>query len=261
MKVLRYKDYDPKKVKYPCLVSIKMNGNWGRRYGASKGWFSRQAKPYHGLDAIDKSLEGIKTTLDGELLVFGVDFETSNGLIRNHSKVENPMFLIFDAPHINKPFKERIELLGNSRKLATLDHVHVIVHFNVNNEVELDQFYLASIAAGCEGIVICDPEAYYTHGRSYAKMKRCPVLRTEVLIISCYEGKGKMEGMLGGFHCELEDGTRVKVGGAQKGMWNYEERFRLWHSNDKFSGKQIRVTYKAKTKYGSLQQPKFEAFI
>lgn len=251
--IQQLKDYEPKRLSFPCLGQVKLDGIFGRWQPDKREFFTRQGNKIKGLDHLIDQLEGFPGPLDGELVIPGMDFFTMNGLIRSFRDIPQCKFYVFDRPGPER-YKTRQQFYYDSELLIDLpDVVRVKAHLLTNTR-EVDAFYERVLHHGHEGAVYKQADALYRNGKHYQYMKRVPVKTVECEIIGSYEGKGKLEGMLGGFVVLYKD-KPVKVGGGP-GV-DYAVRTMMWKERDIYPGHMMKVQYKKETAKGSLRSPQF----
>jgi len=241
-------DLDESRIVLPCYISPKLDGVRGHD---DNGMFFRSGKPILGVDHIYNAVKDLGIRLDGEMLVPGMSFQKSSGLIRSHNATPDAHFYVFDYYNTSDIFSNRIEVMNQIEVLST--KIHVITHHLVKTLKELYHYHNNYISMGLEGSVIKTPYHIYQFRQSWDWMRIVPLHSVDVVVLSMYEGKGKYVDMMGGVRCEGE-GVKVKVGTG----FNDSDRALYWHDPHGLVGKTIRVTYKEKTKDGSLRHPAFD---
>ena len=250
--IQQLKNYDEKKMKYPMYGQVKMDGIFGRWDPSTKRFFTRSGNIISGLKHLQAELYMLDIPLDGELVIPGLDFFTMNGLIRSFKETPDCKYYVFDAPS-NLPYADRVDVY---QKLYDPERLHpLVVPMKIHvleHQIDTVQFYKKVIAAGHEGAVYKDPRSFYTHGKHWHNMKDVPTKTCECLVLSAYEGLGKLKGMLGGFVVDF-NGIKVKVGGGP-GITE-DARARVWLERDSFIGKSLKCQYKRLTPSGSMRSP------
>lgn len=247
-KLMRPYDFDIKHLVLPCYISPKLDGV---RAHDDEGMFFRSGKPIFGVDHIYNAIKDLPMRLDGEMLIPGLPFQESAGLIRNYDATPNAELYVFDYYNTPDSFLNRV---GNLKLIKVLsDKVHIITHTQVNTLEELYRYHNNYVTLGLEGSVIKTAHHTYQFKKSWDWMRLVPVHSIDVVPYDMYEGKGKYVGMMGGVQCRGE-GVEVKVGTG----FNDDERMKYWLNPPLIIGKTIRVTYKEKTKDGSLRHPSFD---
>jgi len=235
----------------PCFSSIKYNGNRGTYRNGQI--YSREGRVYKGLDHIIKELKGGQA-VDGELLVPGVPFDVSSGMVRDDNPSPMVVFYAFDLPDSALPFDKRyLQLLQYTKKFTSIvpvEHKVLIYRHQVHEE------YRKALAEGHEGVVIKGFHHYYQHGYSYHWMKIKPVFSAEVKVKSVYIGSGKYSGMLGGVHVDFK-GVDVKVGSGFSDL----ERIRFWKDRKSIVNRTVVVEFSEVNKSGSMRHPRFNKVL
>jgi len=160
--------------------------------------------------------------LDGELWV-GRDNFQQMGCVRKKIPINeewmNVKYIVYDVPDVNKPFCERLKILKDLVKknktrweilrkkldspMNTMDCPIVLARqVTVKSHDHLDGIYKKIINNGGEGIMIKDPGSLYEDKRSNYMLKYKPSFDEEAIIVDYKHGKGKYEGILGGFICK-----------------------------------------------------------
>ena len=206
------------------LWSEKYDGYRSRYMGATTSEFvSRANNIFTGVpDWFIKAMPpGIN--LDGELWIGRNKFEAT-GVVRK-TKNKDPKewiqvkYVVYDLPDEEGTFEERVKkmqkIVKDTRSRWNIIRKKLPEPFCnvesplimakqkvVNSQEELDIEYQEIIRNGGEGIMIRHPNSPYKDGRSDDLLKIKPTFDEEAMIIGYKEGKGKYEGMLGGFICE-----------------------------------------------------------
>ncbi len=97
--------------------------------------------------------------------------------------------------------------------------------FQASSAKEPDQFFDAAQARGNEGLMIKDPESFYTPGRrgkSWLKLKR-ELATLDVVVTAAEYGHGKRIGVLSDYTFAVRDGDRLlDIGKAYSGLTDAE---------------------------------------
>ena len=270
--IMLVKNFNPKKIKYPCLAAVKKDGVRAREIGEE--FISRPGNKLIGMDHITDDLKYFAHELDGELVVPGKIFDVASGLIRSNDPTPNAVYWIFDIPSVIGTKLERYKELKKYENLFS-EHIKIIPHVMIQNKEQLDNFYELALYNGEEGIVIYDPDSLYEDGRTNAWMRMVPLEQADCKVIGFYEGKGKHEFSLGGIIVDYK-GHEVKVGtGFKEKDWDslsgkqkekegdkltYTDKLRqyIWNNKQKFFEVIAQCEYKEETKAGSMRQPRFK---
>jgi hypothetical protein len=253
-----------KKEKFqPGYVSIKRNGIHAIYDPSINEFYTRTPRVIVGLDHLKEQLRPngpLVYPLVGELILPGVDFETTSGLIRNGLPTPGVVFRVFNIIMPEIPFKDRLTsmqqlgpLFRSSKSLALEPMTYVSTY------EELLVYYSKAVYAGEEGVCIINPHHIYQPGkRTWDWMKLIPEISIEVTIVDVVGGtKGKKyENSLGHFVCMLED-KRVFNVGIFKGFTD-SWRQQVYDNKQKYVGKEATVEFKTYSKYDIPVQPRFK---
>lgn len=121
-------------------------------------------------------------------------------------------FAIFDVPQSDKSFRQRIFLAQEWFKLHPSDYAVVIEQIPINSEDQLQQEQQRISQLGGEGLIIRDPNAHYSAGRSGSIFKIKPYQDDEAIVIAHLNGKGQNTGCLGALLVQKADGITFKIG-------------------------------------------------
>jgi len=246
--VMLAKLFEKNRVRYPCFGSPKIDGV--RAKFKNGIFYSRKGHPYKGLIHLTDELMSIREELDGELIVPGLTFQQSSGLIRNDNLTLNAEFRIFEVPTAKVSFIERLIMIDDIHLIG--DHVIKVPHTILHSEDEVFEFYQTCRNVGYEGAVIKPIDYEYKGTRSYDWMKIKPKENKDVVVISVYEGKGKYLGQMGG--ATVDFNGRNDVGGG----WSDKQRKDFWENPKLILGKCIEVSYMELTDGGNFRHANFE---
>jgi DNA ligase 1 len=126
-----------------------------------------------------------------------------------------------NAATIDKPFKERLEILQSVVKEKERELVLAKGKI-ISAEVEAKKFYEESLKAGNEGVMIKDLEAKYTPGgRVTAWIKFKPIMKElDLVVVEAEWGEGKRSTWLTSFTlaCQNDDGEYLEIGKVGTGL-------------------------------------------
>lgn len=244
--LMRPYDLDEKHLHFPCFISPKFDGV--RAYRSPDGMIFRSGKPIYGISHIGRFAP---VGLDGELLIPGMPFAESAGLIRSFNSTPDAYFYVFDTTADPDIFERRYYRLANTKFISS--KIRIIQHTLVHDEAELLTHHEKYLAAGFEGSVVKSPNHLYRGMKDWAWMRMVPVKSVDLVVIGIYEGKGKQAGMMGGIICQGQ-GIKTNVGTG----FDDDTRKRYWEEHSRIVGKMVKINYKEKTKAGSLRQPSFD---
>jgi len=247
------KNYDPKKVQYPVIAQEKKDGIFGRWCSKSQNFYTRAGNRVQGLEVLISELKGYPD-FDGELLIPGLPFFESSGLLRSFKSTPDCKFYVFDMPVPEDTFITRLQDYHELLNDSNLPHIRPISGKFCDSEAIIEEFYWQTLELGAEGIVSKAPYTKYYDGKKWAVQKRVPAKNAECRITGFVEGGKSFEGMLGSFLVDF-NGVEVKVGNGS-GM-THELRQKVWDNPDKYLGQSLKLEYKGLTARGSMRSPKF----
>jgi len=247
----------------PCVAQPKLDGfrlqiHYDNRRNANKYWFySRNlhdmSEMFPDIVASLSSLKAQTLIAEGEAIAFDentgsfVPFQETVKRKRKHGIEEAaaayPLKLfLFDILYydgeslLNKAHATRRELL---KKVLTTHHsqiINIIDEESINSAHELEEYFLANIAAGLEGVVVKKPSSHYQPGKrnfNWIKLKYHAEHQLEdtldVVVLGYYYGSGKrasfgIGAFLVGIYNSHKDRfeTIAKVGtGLKDADWRY----------------------------------------
>ena len=215
------KELQGDKVPLGWFLSEKFDGYRARYDHEKKCFTSRAQKGFNAPDWFKEAMIPIHN-LDGELWVGRENFQEM-GVVRkktpNPEEWMNVKYVVYDLPEYKGGFKKRIEVLKELVRLNNFRWDAVKQTFPepfCNIECPLimaDQIEITSmgqfkglyeklVAEGAEGVMIKHPESVYEDKRSNYLLKYKPNFDAEAIIMDYSKGKGKYDGMLGGFVCK-----------------------------------------------------------
>lgn len=139
------------------LVQAKLDGMRCLAFVKSTGeveLISRTGKKIENMMHIEKELStlGIDIILDGELYIYGENFQTNMSYVKKYQvgKSERIIFNVYDVVDKNAPYIERTEIL------KTIDSTSVqrLPYFQVFKEDEIVEFFKQFIREEYEGLMV-----------------------------------------------------------------------------------------------------------
>ena len=198
-------------------------------------------------------IQGLPTyALEGELWAGRNCFEYTSSIVlrqQPHSGWLELQFAIFDLPIQDKTFQHRIDKVRQWFNAQPSQYAFVIKQTKVRSEQHLQQEQKRITKLGGEGLIIRDPNAYYSSGRSQSIFKIKPFYDDEAVVIGHLNGKGQNHGRLGALLVQNSAGLSFKIGTG----FNQNERI-----NPPAIG--TTITYKYNGFYQS-GLPKFPVFL
>jgi DNA ligase-1 len=190
-------------------ISEKLDGV--RAYWDGKRFLSRYGNVFHAPKWFTKGLP--KVALDGELWAGRGNFQDVTGIVRSHAggdRWKAVKYLVFDAPDFKGGFEDRLAYVKKVVKKAP--YAQAVKHYRCKGPGHMHNELKAVEARGGEGLMIRMPGSAYERKRSRVLLKVKTFHDSEATITGYYPGKGKHEGVIGGFFVETEDGVPFKVG-------------------------------------------------
>jgi DNA ligase-1 len=199
--------------------------------------------------------------LDGELIVGSPTspdaFRVSTSGVMSAEGEPQFTFHVFDH-FSDKPFHVRLDTAREIVKDFMDSRVVIVPHVFVINDEQLELYESQLLEEGYEGVMLRCPGGVYKQGRSTVKegllLKVKRFVDNEATIIGYVEGEGKLEGMLGKFVCQTEEGVVFGVGSG------YSEALRqeLWSVRDEMIGQLLKFKH---FEVGAKDAPRFPTFI
>jgi DNA ligase-1 len=250
-------------IDYPVLVEPKFDGV---RVIAVKengvvSLMSRSGIPFENFEDIRAALtERMKddTVFDGEVVAKlkpgEIVSEAFSRLMKrarasrgkNIDAAPDIAYHVFDFISVQGWHSQKFEITNSVRSMTAgymintyfdgCDLVKMTDGHIVADAKALEKFYLEQVENGLEGIIIKDPEAYYTFKRSKAWLKLKPFDTLDLEIYGAVEGEGKYSGTLGALLAQTSYRTgilRTSIGSG----FSDTERHELWerHLADELS--------------------------
>lgn len=276
-------------------------------------WLSRESKPLPALEWMNSELgnawtqdawrwflrqagyEGVGLMIDGEVMVKGVDFNTSSGLIRTkwlkpsneefaecypgrgkkvpfwveRSRLQVVVYGIVDMTTIADPKAEGpihsvtrlkaeaiVPLL--QKYFPEIDWVLSESHTVFDLE-SLQNLYEEKRADGHEGLVVKDPLGRWKRGKKSGMWKMKPSEEADGHVVRPIWGTDGLanEGMVIGFDVMLENGMEVSATNISRALMS-EFTANVKSDPDYYKGWACQITYMEETPDGSLRHPSFD---
>lgn len=253
-KVMLVKDFDPKKWHKKGYISWKHDGIRAFYYPGESKLISRSGKQIYGMDHIVDELKDQGHVIDMELMVPGLEFNKASGIVRNHSATPQVHAQLFDVPSLDNYLLGR---LAHIPGVFTAPFMHKVEHSPCPSLDFFYEMYKISLTQGYEGLMWKSAEHTYQNKRSFAWMREVPVISIDVKVTGFYEGKGKMDGILGGMYF-THKGLACKVGTLKN--IDYTERRNIWENQDLYMGMTMIVEFKNYQVSGKPRQPRFKGW-
>jgi DNA ligase 1 len=192
-------------------MSEKLDGV--RAYWDGKGFVSRQGNPYRAPDWFRAGLPSFP--LDGELWVERKQFQRCVAIVRRHDAGKDwqeVSYVVFDAPAIDAPFEDRVELVEAWFEKHKPAHARFHPHVRCQGEAHLREELRRIEGLGGEGLMLREPGSRYVAGRSMTLLKVKSFRDAEAKVVKHLPGTGRHKGRLGALEVVLRDGTSFSVG-------------------------------------------------
>lgn len=234
----------------PMYMSLKFDGL--RAVYTGHNLYTRNGHVILGMDHILAELKSLEcNSFDGELLIPGLHFQESSGLIRSHKACPKAQYFIFDKPSSPEPFTYRYNQLALDLKGHTDGSLNLVKHVRTASVEVIDRTYNKALDAGYEGLVLKDPYHEYQCKRSSDWLKLKAVQSIDLPIVDVFRGTGKYEDSLGGIivrnTCNL-----IRVGSGFTDVLRDE----IWRYPAQVIGKTAEILYHEETPDGSLRHPR-----
>ncbi len=230
------------------LMSEKLDGVRG--YWDGEKLWSKNGKVFHPSAEFVNGLPDF--ALEGELWAGRGTFEKTSSIVlkeKPHDGWLQLKFAVFDVPKAAGSFTLRLkkarDWFADHPSAYAFVIPQVLVHSAGQLQVELQRVR----KLGGEGLIVRDPDALYSGGRSTQILKVKEFQDAEAVVVGHLPGKGRNSGKLGALLVELQDGTRFKIGTG----FSDEER-----DNPPLIGEVITFKYFG---YHSSGIPRFPSFL
>ena len=196
--------------------------------------------------------------LDGELLSFGSDRQTGNGLITKairgtitEEEVDSLYYVVWDLvpldafwnAHTKMPYSERFEKLSNLLSELDTNKVELVYSKLVNNLQEAEAVFEKMLADGFEGIILKNSSGPFEGSKRAKHQIKFKAEKTaDLRIYDLIEGTGKYAGMLGAFRMGTDESDLIVNVGS--GLSDAQRR-EIWDNPDSALGKIGEVKYNA----------------
>lgn len=261
-RVMLAKEYDPAKLKLPCLASPKLDGI--RAYVRDGVVLSRQNKPIPNKFVQDqlKAYEHF----DGELIVGAptdpMCYRNTMSGVMSEAGEPDVTFWVFD--HLEVLHERYYHRMPTTKKFNLKGRVKALKQVTIHTLSQLQQYEAECLELGYEGVIIRDPDAPYKQGRSTVNegylLKVKTFLDDEAVIIGFEErmhntnnatvsetgrtkrssrksgkvGRGDLGALIVEWH-----GFEFNIGGG----FTDAEREHIWDNREKFYGKLVKFKY------------------
>jgi len=195
--------------------------------------------------------------LDGELWFERNSFEYVASTVSknepNEAEWRNITYMVFDAPNLQQPFRERAAYYTELIQALNIPHIKAVEQITLNKQSNLQTLLDSYTKQGAEGLMLHKAGAPFTTGRSAHVLKVKPYMDAEAKVIKHISGSGKYSDMMGAILVEFiannQTTIHFKIG---TGFSDYER------ANPPCIGCVITFKYHGFTKRGV---PRFASFL
>lgn len=255
---------------FPVMIQPKYDG-FRATYIPNIGFVSRTGKTFRNknLPEYFKSIYGIAdTVLDGEFYVPNTPFQDLSRTVSTEDAeiAVDLRFAVFDAVPLSDwnnrssslVYSDRLTLLRTTvNRISDYPKIIDTPTDTVNNSAELVSIYKNHLTKGLEGSMIKTIDGLYKWGRCGVKgqvLKLKPFKSEDLVVTGLFDGKGKLEGTIGGLLCKYkgqDDFVRVGTG------FTMADRQEVSANPENYIGKVAEIKYMEHTKDGNLRHPVF----
>lgn len=193
------------------LFSEKLDGVRG--YWDGEKLWSKNGKSFQPPAAFVRGLPDF--ALEGEIWGGRGTFEKTLSIVLQEEPHDGWLqlkFAIFDVPRAPGAFTLRLEKAQSWFVDHPSPYAFVIAQMPVRHAAHLQEELQRVQELGGEGLIVRDPGALYTGGRSTQILKVKEFQDAEAVVIEHLPGQGRNLGRLGALLVELPNGTRFKIG-------------------------------------------------
>jgi DNA ligase-1 len=187
-----------------------------RAYWDGEKFITRQGNVYHAPDWFTAAFP--KHALDGELWIGRGKFQQTISVVKRLDgglQWENVRYMVYDAPHLELPFEERMKFLESNKlfmKGVGGSYATLLSQQKVQSKQHLVELLKRHVEDGAEGIMIRQPGSLYEVGRSYTLLKVKLVEDAEAEVIGYNPGKGRHKGVVGSLQVRMSNGKEFDLG-------------------------------------------------
>jgi DNA ligase 1 len=193
------------------LISEKLDGVRG--YWDGNQLWSKNGKALHPPAELVRKLPDFH--LEGELWGGRGTFETTVSIVLQQAAEDDWLrlkFAIFDVPQVHGTFTRRLTKAQAWFAAHPSPYAFVIPQTPIRDGVHLQEELQRIKELGGEGLIVRNPEALYSGGRSTEILKVKDFEDAEAVVVGHIPGRGRNEGRLGALLAELPNGTRFRIG-------------------------------------------------
>ena len=227
-----------------CLAFVKANGE--------VKLISRAGKPIENMMHIEKELSqlGIDIILDGELYVFGENFQTNMSYVKKYyeGKSERIVFNVYDVYDDVLPYIERTKVLS----LVNSPSVQRLPYFEVYNEDEVVSYFEQFVREGYEGLMVkISKSGYKSNARVSELLKYKKFIDIQLPILDVIPADQRPDWGIPIYHWV---GAKDNILKSNTKM-SHEQRIDLLTNKEEYIGKMGEVRFFEYSDYGVPRFP------
>ena len=262
--------YNADKADYPAFIQPKLDGV--RCLFSAKGAFSRTGNQFMNVMHIEKALEPLfakypNIVVDGELYNHGLkdDFEKIISLVRKKKPTVEDIveasqltqYHIYDIASMEYATYTDRNLFILAEPCLRFKHGIQITPTKLALDYDDAQsIHKKNLKAGYEGSIYRSTYGKYKNTRSWDLMKFKDFSDDEATIVGYELGKGKIQGTLGKFIMQDDEGIRF---GCPPGKgYDYNDLTSILDNINDYIGQRATFTYFQRTQAGSYRHPHFK---
>ena len=163
-------------------------------------------------------------------------------------------YWIYDLIIPGATYYERMGIISKRFKKYPSDRLVMVPTGHVAGPQAVEKIARGFIEEGFEGAMIRDLDSLYEcDKRSNGLLKYKVFDEDEFRIVDVEEGRGRLQGSVGKFICEIKSGKKVKTFGVALGGTGVHSFLKeAWHNPKLWEGKWMRVQYFGFTKADGL---------
>ncbi len=191
------------------LMSEKLDGVRG--YWTGKQLLSKNGKLFHPPSAFTHNFPPFP--IEGELWGGRESFHKTVSIVKKQKMHEGWLqiqFAIFDVPQAPGNFVSRIQKAKDWFTTHPSQFAFVIPQKTISNINQLQNELQRIKSLGGEGLIVRNPDALYTAGRTREILKVKIFFDAEAIVVGHIPGQGKHQGRLGSLLVELAKNTTIK---------------------------------------------------
>jgi len=192
-------------------MSEKLDGVRG--YWDGETLWSKNGHPLHPPAEFIAGLPPF--AVEGELWAGRNRFENTVSMVMQDNPHPGWLTLqlaIFDVPQEQGSFQQRIVKAQDWFQHHPSPYAYVISQIPIQSVCHMEAELERILQAGGEGLIVRDPQAGYTAGRSNSILKVKRYEDAEAVVVEHLAGTGRNQGRLGALRVKRADGVQFKIG-------------------------------------------------